>query len=249
MIHNIIDNEGQKLLVLDYIIERKKADDLASSILDGRYNQQKYRLSDSKLDHIFYLIEGKATKSSVLPQSTIDSAIINTQIINKFKIKTTDSIHDTLKWIIKMNLAIETRFMHLMNNKNEDYLEFKYDYDGFCNKTSKSHITLKTLFGNMLRSVKGCGKEAVAIIIDKYPTIITLYKELNSFSNDQNRLDFLSPNKKFTKKKKNGIIEQAPVSLGLNKNLSNTLIHIFCDLVYPKVPISDRNEIPLNEEE
>lgn len=30
--------------VLDYIIERKKADDLAASILDGRYKDQKYRL-------------------------------------------------------------------------------------------------------------------------------------------------------------------------------------------------------------
>jgi crossover junction endonuclease MUS81 len=32
---------------LDFIIERKKADDLAASILDGRYKDQKYRLKNS----------------------------------------------------------------------------------------------------------------------------------------------------------------------------------------------------------
>jgi crossover junction endonuclease MUS81 len=41
--------------VLDYIVERKKADDLVSSIFDGRYKEQKYRLRGSGFTNIYYL--------------------------------------------------------------------------------------------------------------------------------------------------------------------------------------------------
>jgi crossover junction endonuclease MUS81 len=41
--------------VLDYIIERKKADDLAASIIDGRYKEQKYRLKNCGAKNILYL--------------------------------------------------------------------------------------------------------------------------------------------------------------------------------------------------
>lgn len=44
--------------VLDYIIERKKADDLAASILDGRYKDQKYRLHECGISNIYYIYEG-----------------------------------------------------------------------------------------------------------------------------------------------------------------------------------------------
>jgi len=169
--------------------------------MDGRYNQQKFRLTDSKLSHIFYLVEGMATKSSILPQSTIDSAILNTQLINKFKVKTTDTIHETLKWITQMNLLIENKFIQQIKDPENDTLEFKYNYTSFCSKTSKSHITIKTLFGNMLRNVKGCGKECVATILEKFPTPLSLYTALNSLPTEESRMDFLSPNKKLIKKK------------------------------------------------
>lgn len=51
--------------VLNYIIERKKADDLASSIIDGRYKEQKYRLKMSNIKNVFYLFEGHATTNAV----------------------------------------------------------------------------------------------------------------------------------------------------------------------------------------
>lgn len=44
--------------VLDYVIERKKADDLSASIIDGRYKEQKYRLKNCGAKNIIYLYEG-----------------------------------------------------------------------------------------------------------------------------------------------------------------------------------------------
>jgi len=53
--------------VLDYIIERKIADDLASSITDGRYRDQKYRLLKTALKNIMYLVEGNVSQNAVKP--------------------------------------------------------------------------------------------------------------------------------------------------------------------------------------
>jgi crossover junction endonuclease MUS81 len=44
--------------VLDFIVERKTADDLAASIMDGRYEEQKFRLKCCGINNVIYLVEG-----------------------------------------------------------------------------------------------------------------------------------------------------------------------------------------------
>ena len=44
--------------VLDFIVERKTADDLAASIMDGRYEEQKFRLKNCGINNVIYLVEG-----------------------------------------------------------------------------------------------------------------------------------------------------------------------------------------------
>src|SRR6056300_1666333 len=52
----IIKDEGDNVI---YIIERKTTDDLACSIMDGRYKEQKQRLlSNYSPDNIIYIVEG-----------------------------------------------------------------------------------------------------------------------------------------------------------------------------------------------
>ena len=55
-------NEGEELLLL----ERKKLTDLASSIKDGRYAEQSYRLNGYSLHNhnIVYLVEGNISNYS-----------------------------------------------------------------------------------------------------------------------------------------------------------------------------------------
>lgn len=52
--------------VLDYVFERKKADDLSASIIDGRYKEQKMRLKNCGAANVVYLYEGHPSESSVL---------------------------------------------------------------------------------------------------------------------------------------------------------------------------------------
>ena len=75
-----------KRYVLDYIIERKIADDLASSVVDGRLKDQRYRLLRSALKNVMYLVEGKASINSSRPQKVIESAVISMKMNYRLKV-------------------------------------------------------------------------------------------------------------------------------------------------------------------
>jgi len=60
-------------MVLDYIIERKILNDLKSSIIDGRYKDQKSRLKASSLKKIYYLIEGSDDRVTERHQTVVYS--------------------------------------------------------------------------------------------------------------------------------------------------------------------------------
>lgn len=87
-------------LVLPYVIERKRMDDLASSIKDGRFHEQKFRLADSGIPNIIYLIESRGSNSHLgLPIQNLLQAATNTQIHNRFSIKFTDSHNDSILYL------------------------------------------------------------------------------------------------------------------------------------------------------
>jgi len=64
--------------VLGFIVERKTSDDLAASIRDQRYLEQKARLRNSGINNVIYLIEGKPSMHCVLPQPALEKATVNT---------------------------------------------------------------------------------------------------------------------------------------------------------------------------
>lgn len=57
--------------VLDWVVERKRVDDLAASIIDKRYEQQKYWLNASGLKNIVYIVEGDPSQVDRGKASTI----------------------------------------------------------------------------------------------------------------------------------------------------------------------------------
>ncbi|OTF71603.1 ERCC4-like protein, partial [Euroglyphus maynei] len=93
-------NQVRRELVLDYIIERKRIDDLASSIKGHRWHEQKFRLRNSGIRNPMYLIEyfGKRSRKQdhgFLPAATLEQAISNCEI-DGFEIKLTDSFDETV---------------------------------------------------------------------------------------------------------------------------------------------------------
>lgn len=84
-------------------------DDLASSIKDGRFHEQKFRLSDCGLHNKIYLIENRANNTHLgLPLTNLLQAVTNTLIQNEFAIKYTDSHDDSMVYLsVVTNLLIK----------------------------------------------------------------------------------------------------------------------------------------------
>ena len=72
--------EGDEV-ILDYILERKRLDDLISSITDGRFSEQKFRLRKSGIRNVIYLIEtfSLSTEKAQKYHAAITSAIASTK--------------------------------------------------------------------------------------------------------------------------------------------------------------------------
>ena len=79
--------EGDEVM-LDWIVERKRLDDLVGSIKDGRFHEQKFRLRRSGIKNVIYLIEefnithDSSSASASKYQEMVASAIAATQVVN-----------------------------------------------------------------------------------------------------------------------------------------------------------------------
>ena len=102
-----------------WIIERKEIKDLAHSIKDGRFREQKMRLlSNYSPDQILYLIEGNLDLPSNeqiqnnMPVKTLYSSIYNMLLRDKLRVYKTSGMNETLRFlknfIIKMQIQGDT---------------------------------------------------------------------------------------------------------------------------------------------
>ena len=104
----IKDNNDRELI----LIERKSINDLASSIQDGRYNEQSYRLDNTEIHNhnIIYLIEGNLSmwnnRYSRITQDTIYSAMVSLMYYKGFSVFRTFTLVETAEFALNMALKI-----------------------------------------------------------------------------------------------------------------------------------------------
>ena len=93
-----LEDEKEEQLIL---IERKTIDDLAKSIVDGRYREQKKRILGSSFKKIIYLIEGDIEGySGSLPKSTLRNTLINCTVRDNIYILRSKDLEES-SYIIK----------------------------------------------------------------------------------------------------------------------------------------------------
>ncbi|KAL9576383.1 MAG: hypothetical protein Q9212_007145 [Teloschistes hypoglaucus] len=100
--------EGDEI-ALDYIIERKRTDDLISSIKDGRFREQKWRLGRSGVRNVTYLVEeiGISAETRDRYGEAVQSAITSTQVVNGFFVKRTKGLDDTIGYLTRMTRVLK----------------------------------------------------------------------------------------------------------------------------------------------
>lgn len=109
------------------VIERKTYSDLAASIKDNRYREQKFRLKEltspnsSSVCRVIYIIEGErpqTKKFDGLPTSTLESSLLSTVIRDNFPVITTKNQSETVLTLKLMLTLDNTTVLESPNNKD-----------------------------------------------------------------------------------------------------------------------------------
>lgn len=103
--------EGDEV-VLDYIAERKRLDDLVSSVKDGRFHEQKFRLRRSGVRNVVYVVEEITMDSQYFQryEEMVESAIASTQVVNGFFLKRTLKMDETIAYLTRLTRMLKARY-------------------------------------------------------------------------------------------------------------------------------------------
>jgi len=218
-IGDIIINDGNQDKI---IIERKSVNDLLSSIKDGRYEEQSYRLNG--LDHhnhnIVYLIEGDLKKADCfkkvnnVEKLTMYSAMLSLNYFKGFSVFRSFNMEETATIICNMaykiekdvskkpyyqnKIQIETKTDKSNEVSNDEKLEEDQftdkDYVGVIKKIKKDNITPDNIGEIMLCQIPGISSVTALAVMEKYGSIQNLIKELDA--NTESMKDLSYTNKK-----------------------------------------------------
>ncbi|OHF01034.1 crossover junction endonuclease MUS81 [Colletotrichum orchidophilum] len=178
--------EGDEV-VLDWIVERKRLDDLVSSIKDGRFHEQKFRLRKSAVKHVVYIVEEITMDSAYFSkiEEMIQSATASTQVVNGYFLKKTQKMDDTIRYLARMTsmlkkmyeckplLVVPTPVLTAQNylpllehlREKEPTTGYYITYAAFASLASKSDMmTLRDVYLKMLMTTRGItGEKALEI--------------------------------------------------------------------------------------
>jgi len=187
------------------IFERKSISDLISSIKDGRYSEQSFRLQEYPLHNhnIFYLIEGsllnnrKQYNESI--QKTVYSAMFSLSYSKGFSLLHTTGVVESAEFIIYFfqklvkDKSIKPFYQntnpinHTIQEETSESNESKKnednnDYVSHIKTSKKSHITKENISEIMLSQIPNVSINTAKCIINEYNNIENLIKILRENS-------------------------------------------------------------------
>lgn len=165
------------------LIERKSINDLAASIIDGRYKEQSYRLFHTNIPNhnIIYLIEGKVTdlnrRFTRIKPSALYSSMIVLQYFKGFSVFRTMSLKESAEYIVRITDKIS-------RESTKGY------YDGFVNpyegveyqqvvsKNKKTNITPENIGELMLCQIPSVSSNIAKEVMNRFGTIVNLIESI-----------------------------------------------------------------------
>lgn len=210
LLHN--DNEGKydenmaEELILDTLIERKREDDLLASICDGRFREQKHRISRSLLASTFYLVErgGSAATHEFLggTEERLQAATLQCQLIDGLMYRQTSSLDESIVFLAALHRHLCRKLVDkpirgwALKACDFNYTTFptrfkKLDGSVYMNYTAYSLLNSKSInqsasdiFLRQLLTVKGVTFEKACLILARYPDPKALHDFYRGLPND-----------------------------------------------------------------
>ncbi|XP_067634192.1 crossover junction endonuclease MUS81 [Eurosta solidaginis] len=199
------DQEGNEL-VLPFIVERKRFDDLASSIRDGRFHEQKHRLRHCGLENVIYLIEDYGDNEHLgLPMENLQQAIVNTQIHSGFNIAHTQNNYRSMKYLQCMTKTLIRNFRKkvLLSTSKEDLRPYRHTADMigllkfrvlYEDSARGAQLTVREIFVQQLLQLHSLSLEKALAIVELYPTPRLLFDAYNACAGGEKEARLLLSN-------------------------------------------------------
>jgi len=189
------------------LIERKTINDLAASIVDGRYKEQSFRLSKA-LDEgfkVFYFIEGNMDLyTGSISKNTLISTIYS--LTNKgFQVLLTKNSKETACFILqfaekmKKNEKMKDKIQNDEKNDTETNVKQEPTYEntqGVIQTKKNKNITKDNISVFMLCQIPGISTTTAGILLQKYGHLSNLIiamkenpKEIEEFRNNDKKLN------------------------------------------------------------
>jgi ERCC4-type nuclease len=198
-------------LYLDFVVERKRLDDLVSSIKDGRFNEQKGRLKRSCSRKVIYIIEEYDRESAnQFSAQAIQTAMSSTQIVDGFFLKHTNSPEETIDYLVLLTRKIEQIYRnttlhvipeHIITRQN--FISLKNAYQERAAESDKAYLityplysdlnkktgstTLHDIYMRMLMTIRGINAERALTLMKIYPTPAALLQVLSGKTAEQGK--------------------------------------------------------------
>ncbi|KAK9283618.1 hypothetical protein L1049_011868 [Liquidambar formosana] len=164
-----LDNE----YVLDFIVERKRVDDLRCSIRDNRYKDQKLRLLRCGLKKLIYLVEGDPNSSEAA--ESIKTACFTTEILEGFDVQRTSGLPDTLKKYGYLTQAVTHYYRSQMLEDKGISSGVCPPFDEFIKRCEElDKMTVSDVFAIQLMQVPQVTEDVAIAVLDLYPTLLSL---------------------------------------------------------------------------
>lgn len=167
----ITDKENDAELM---VFERKHVSDLASSIVDGRYKEQAFRLNGScalSNHNIVYIIEGSIgslnSKFTKIKPAAIYSAMCSLQYFKGFSVMKTSSAEETCEYILRMADKIyrEKPSPPFYTNKG-DCISNNTNYVNVVKRAKKDNITPANIGTIMLAQIPGISVAVAGALLE-----------------------------------------------------------------------------------
>ena len=176
----IYDDNDQELI----IFERKSLADLASSIGDGRYSEQSFRLNEHPLHNhnIIYIVEGNFNNYKSygrIDSRALHSSIFNLMYYKGFCVYRTFSVQETSFLICRFLDKLSREKSQLgYYNGNKEKID-NIHYSEVCkNSTKKSQITIENIGIIMLMQIPNVSSQCAQTIMKNYESLIDLIVDL-----------------------------------------------------------------------
>ncbi|CAK1585584.1 unnamed protein product [Parnassius mnemosyne] len=179
-------NYKDQEFVLPYIVERKRMDDLAASIKDGRFHEQKFRLRRCGIQNVIYLVENYGSNTNLgLPIQCLMQALANIRVVDGFTIHITKSLVFSARFLAILTKRLTVRYKNkkLIGSDKPPEQNVLMTFNYFNKSSAKNKaLTVTEAFIKILLQLKGVSVEKAVAITSQYKTphsLINAYKLCN----------------------------------------------------------------------